>query len=425
MGNSTLRTFESVSSATNTMNSIRSSLPNHSSKSDVHSFQSIDTKVNKAQSGEWTGRTNNNVGRLHGTRGNNSRSVSIGGDQLVRNGQEEQKVEGKRSELDLVFVVDNTGSMDKWIRSVQENLQRIIRDIVDAENANIRFALVSYRDHPPMDHTFVTKTHNFTSDVARMQRWVNEMTASGGGDEAEAVADGLHDALHLNYRTDSTKIVVLVSDAPPHGIGCSDDAFPDGSPNGHDPLEIVNDMAKRGITIYSIICGDFVGQAFYQGVAEVTGGQYVPLSSAKFLAGLIIGGAQEEIALERLMNEARQIAEAEERASGRELGEDEIASALERIFGQRGTITNQTQFGGSELPNYSPSATAFSKCGTINDIRKLKSSAHLEKGSYGNGIDSNLNPNGEINSFCVVKDSITSAQCKRLAKKMKARRTWR
>ena len=40
--------------------------------------------------------------------------------------------------------------------------------------------------------------------------WVNEMSAAGGGDPPDAVADGLFDALNLNYRERATKICVWI-----------------------------------------------------------------------------------------------------------------------------------------------------------------------------------------------------------------------
>ena len=45
----------------------------------------------------------------------------------------------------------------------------------------------------------------------------------------EAVADALNDSLGLSWREKSTKIAVLISDAPPHGLdpNCGDD-FPNG-----------------------------------------------------------------------------------------------------------------------------------------------------------------------------------------------------
>jgi len=49
-----------------------------------------------------------------------------------------------------------------------------------------------------------------------------------GGDGPEAVADALYEVHELSWRSNATKICVLVSDAPPHGLDCSGDAFPSG-----------------------------------------------------------------------------------------------------------------------------------------------------------------------------------------------------
>jgi Mg-chelatase subunit ChlD len=58
----------------------------------------------------------------------------------------------------------------------------------------------------------VTRTHDFTNSIKQMKTWLEECKAQGGGDIPEAVADGLHDVLNLNWREKSTKICVLISD---------------------------------------------------------------------------------------------------------------------------------------------------------------------------------------------------------------------
>jgi len=300
---------------------------------------------------------------------------------------EKIKSQEESSELDLVFVVDNTGSMGSWIHSAQRNIQSIIRDIIASEGSDVRFALVSYRDHPPQDHSFVTKIHDFTGNVREVQHWVDGMRASGGGDCPEAVADGLHACLNLSYRPNSTKVAVMIADAPPHGIGCSGDGFPNGCPKGHDPLEIVRAMAAKGITIYSVICGNFEGQAFYQGIAQMTGGQYIPISSAHLLAGVIVGGAQEEITLEKLMQDAQNTIEAEEKAAGRELDDDELAARLQSVFRAKRMTARRTQFGGIDLPDFEAAAEHYSSAIKIADVRNSSSSSHLSLGSFGGGLD--------------------------------------
>ena len=118
------------------------------------------------------------------------------------------------------------------------------------EKSDIKLALVEYRDHPPEETTFVTKVHDFTESIKEMKLFLEGCRAKGGGDTPEAVADGLHECLKLSWREKSTKICVLISDAPPHGLGCAGDKFPEGCPNLIDPLEVAKKMAQKSITLY-------------------------------------------------------------------------------------------------------------------------------------------------------------------------------
>ena len=58
-----------------------------------------------------------------------------------------------------------------------------------------------------------------------------------------------------------------------------------GCPSGLDPMEISNQMAEKGITIYMIGCEPAIQpyKTFFEGLAHVTGGQYVPLNHAHLL----------------------------------------------------------------------------------------------------------------------------------------------
>jgi hypothetical protein len=75
--------------------------------------------------------------------------------------------------------------------------------------------------------------------------------ASGGGDGPEAVTAALGEALDMDWRPHAAKMVVLIADAPPHGIGEYGDGFDDGSPDYKDPLGIARTMASRGIVLVS------------------------------------------------------------------------------------------------------------------------------------------------------------------------------
>ena len=56
---------------------------------------------------------------------------------------------------------------------------------------------------------------------------------------------------------------VLIADAPPHGLEPSGDGFPNGDPEGRDPLEILRNMTVHGITCYTVGCWDFMGLAHF------------------------------------------------------------------------------------------------------------------------------------------------------------------
>lgn len=172
----------------------------------------------------------------------------------------------------------------------------------------MQFGLVAYRDHPPQDHTYVTRVFDFITDSAGMTNNLSSLSAEGGGDGPEALTAGLHAAKNLTWRDGAAKVVVLIADAPPHGLGEGGDGFPDGDPDGLDPLVIAREMSNLGIAIYSVGCEPALGsykfaRSFMISLSEITGGKAVSLSSAALLAEVILGGALEELNIQTLANQ--------------------------------------------------------------------------------------------------------------------------
>ena len=128
-------------------------------------------------------------------------------------------------ELDLVFLMDCTGSMGSYIAKGKESIMNIVEKVKSSEKADVRFCYIAYRDHPPQDKTLITKVHDFTTNPKDMRQYLSLYQASGGGDGPEAVTEALHESLNLNYRKNAIKIAVLIADAPPHGLGCSGLSF--------------------------------------------------------------------------------------------------------------------------------------------------------------------------------------------------------
>jgi hypothetical protein len=166
-----------------------------------------------------------------------------------------------RAKLDVAFVVDTTGSMKDDIRAVKDSLFDIVDKITTrTKELSIRFAIVSYRDHPPQDHSYVTRIFDFSDRLKNVHREISNLNPSQGGDTPEAVADGLFDArTKLSWDERAYKALLLVGDAPPHGRAYNtlgDDYFPDGCPKGHDPRREVQSLKSRyGETVFIFVCG--------------------------------------------------------------------------------------------------------------------------------------------------------------------------
>lgn len=198
--------------------------------------------------------------------------------------------------MDVAFVVDTTGSMKDDIRAVKDSLSDIVSHITSrTKDLEIRFGVVSYRDHPPQDRSYVTKVFDFSDNVKRVKKLIDDLRPSEGGDTPEAVADGLFDArTKLSWEKDSYKVMLLVGDAPPHGKkynSIGDDYFPDGCPKGHDPIEEVQKFRiDFGSTMFIFICGcnPLVEVSFRMIADSVDEGKYYSLLEAHALPAAIL-----------------------------------------------------------------------------------------------------------------------------------------
>ena len=222
--------------------------------------------------------------------------------------------------LDIVFALDCTGSMRSSIVSCQKNIVDIVQQLTLSDGQDVRFALIPYRDH----HThqpWCTKVYPFTRDIGQMQKNVNAQSTGPGRDIPEAVTAALFEALCVEWREDAAKLVILMGDAGPHGLGDHDDYYPDGDPDGKDPLTIGREMKSLGIAVYGIVVqpvqpyppiSDQNSRQFLAAISDITGGQSLSLSNASYLAEGILAGARENIDMERrIVNLQQHIAKIE------------------------------------------------------------------------------------------------------------------
>ncbi|GAA3943205.1 hypothetical protein Aau02nite_49290 [Amorphoplanes auranticolor] len=121
--------------------------------------------------------------------------------------------------LDLIFVVDTTGSMGGTIDAVK-NRVNAVADRLAAGTSSYRIAVVSYRDQPghtgdPSDYPS-RLDQEFTADAAAVKAAVGNLSADGGGDYPESAFSGLDTAIKQPWRSGVKKQVIVFTDAPAH-----------------------------------------------------------------------------------------------------------------------------------------------------------------------------------------------------------------
>ena len=119
----------------------------------------------------------------------------------------------KSNNLDIMFVIDTTGSMGDELSYLQTELTSIITALPNSI-VTPNLGLTFYRD---IGDEYVVRAHGFNNDIGSVQNTLNNETFDGGGDYPEAMDQALHQAIDANWQQDSHKVLFLIADAPPHG----------------------------------------------------------------------------------------------------------------------------------------------------------------------------------------------------------------
>ncbi len=154
---------------------------------------------------------------------------------------------GGKPQLEMVFVLDTTGSMGGLIEGAKQKIWSIVNDVMKTpSHPKVKIGLVAYRDH---GDDYVTKVLPMTDDLDKVYATLMEYRADGGGDTPEdvrkALADGVRKAGWSPKGPHIAQILFLVGDAPPHN---------DYS-NEPDTLASAGEAVNRGIIVNAIQCG--------------------------------------------------------------------------------------------------------------------------------------------------------------------------
>jgi Mg-chelatase subunit ChlD len=122
-----------------------------------------------------------------------------------------------RRRADVMFVLDCTGSMQGEIDAIKDAITAFA-DTIESDGVRVRVGLIEFRDRLiGEEHRVLTfGGEPFTADPTVFRREISALKASGGGDEPESSLDALRLALRQPFSSEANKVLVLVTDAPPH-----------------------------------------------------------------------------------------------------------------------------------------------------------------------------------------------------------------
>lgn len=173
--------------------------------------------------------------------------------------------------LEMVFVIDTTGSMGGLIEGAKQRAWGIVNEVMQTpSHPAVSIGLVAYRDHGDQ---YVTQVLPLTNNLDKVYSVLMDYQAAGGGDGPEdvrrALADGVSQAGWSKSSAKVAQIIFLVGDAPPH-----DDYLDEP-----DTITTTAEAVQRGMIVNTIQCGQMGGtKEVWEAIAKRGQGQYFAIA---------------------------------------------------------------------------------------------------------------------------------------------------
>ena len=177
------------------------------------------------------------------------------------------------NELEIMLVVDTTGSMGDELSFLCDELAGVVTRVSSTLKCDIRLGLLFYRDEGDQ---YVTRKFDFVDVTSEeglntVVKNIKNQKASGGGDIPEAVDTALSEAVAADWHANSkTRLLFQVLDAPYH----------DNQENQSRFANAVKSAAQKGVRIIPVAASglDTLGQYIMRSAALLTGGTYTFLT---------------------------------------------------------------------------------------------------------------------------------------------------
>ncbi len=171
--------------------------------------------------------------------------------------------------VDVLFILDTTGSMGEEIERLRSTIEIISANITALKpKTALRFGMVLYRDR---EDEYDTKVVPFTADLGVFQKALDDVVADGGGDEPEDLQAALGDAVSkMRWNADGIRLGFIVTDASLHLDYAQEPTY----------AASAREAKAKGIKLFSVGAGGLPLEGEYplRQIAQYTQGKYIFLT---------------------------------------------------------------------------------------------------------------------------------------------------
>ncbi len=186
--------------------------------------------------------------------------------------------------VDIVFVFDVTGSMRQEIDGVKEICVNFAERL-SRSGRDYRLGLVTFLD--VIGHVYKADG-SLTDNIQEFKGWIGELHASGGDDDPEIALDALLRASQMTFRSNTQRILILITDAPPHYQG-------DGTRFSSVTFdETIATLKKNNLTVYAVAPSSASLTSYrlpsgsgYESLATTLGGKFYDIERSPDFTGII------------------------------------------------------------------------------------------------------------------------------------------
>ena len=196
------------------------------------------------------------------------------------------------NKIELLFMIDTTGSMSDEINYIKAEVKDVIRRVKAAnDNVEIKVGILLYRDYGDF---YITKSFAFNDDIEEVQRFINNAKAAGGGDFEEAVQVAFDEANSIQWSQNATKLLIHIADAPAH------------DEDVRSWNNSINDLASKGVRIISVASSgiDKKTEYFFRSQSIITNGYYLYITDESGVGEEHLEGSVEERPVVEYLNDA-------------------------------------------------------------------------------------------------------------------------